>query len=297
MALPHIQQQTHEEARPLEVARLPMTIATNLDYSTVNASRNEPASQTARIAVFEDLSFAPRVIEIPFTDARETIGALAATTHTQISNLGGTLPYRIILEVCENFIHADFCGVVISISEGGNTIVLSDQGPGISHPAYAQNTGFTSATPDMKSIIRGVGAGFTIIREYLDSVGGSLHVDSNIGSGTVVTLRSKPGHTLNLSSPDQPKEGLHTDSQPLHSPAAQVPTYTLNARQKDVLGVLLKYEFVGPQLVAQTLGMGLATAHRDLKALESYGLVQRNEQKKSTLTDAGFEYVDYLSGL
>jgi Mn-dependent DtxR family transcriptional regulator len=64
-----------------------------------------------------------------------------------------------------------------------------------------------------------------------------------------------------------------------------------------VLAVLLKYEFVGPQLVADVLGVSISTAHRDLKVLEDNGLVERTKQKKSTLTQAGFDYVEYLSTL
>ncbi|MCL2491338.1 MAG: ATP-binding protein [Coriobacteriia bacterium] len=296
MALPRAQQDMLSQEGALHT----LTVATNLDYSQETNHQTQDEEHISLIAIYEDMAFAPRIIEIPFTDARETIGALAATTHTQVSNLGGSFPYRIISEACENLIHADFAGVVISISDRGNTLVISDQGPGIAHSSYALNTGFTSATPEMKSIIRGVGAGFTIIKEYLDSVGGTLRLDSNIGGGTVVTLRLQQSSQQPSDSEDKTPPGRlsHSSTPSQQSPyVAPIPSFTLNTRQKDVLGVLLKYEFVGPQLVSQTLGVGLATAHRDLKVLEEHGLVQRNERKKSTLTDAGFEYVDYLSSL
>jgi hypothetical protein len=260
--------------------------ASNLDYSNERAVQPDLELRGARIAVYEDVSYAPMVIDVPYTDDREMIGALAATTHTQVTRIGGSFPYRIILEACENLIHAHFVGIVISISNKGRTLVFSDQGPGIAQPAYALNTGFTSATPAMKAQIRGVGAGFTIIREYLDSVRGSMHLDSNIERGTVLTLHAYPQSTAPSSSSPSP---VMVPSKPA------VPHYTLNERQKGVLSVLLKYEFVGPQLVAQTLDMGLATAHRDLKTLEECGLVERTGNRKSTLTQAGFEYVDYLS--
>lgn len=277
MALPHIQQNN-------------ISVATNLDYSSEPSSQTQPRNQVARVALYEDASFAPRIIEIPFTNERDMIGALAATTHTQTTSMGGSFPYRIIFEACENLIHANFEGVVISIYDKGNTLVVSDQGPGIAQPSYALNTGFTNATPAMKAIIRGVGSGFTIIKEYLDSIGGSMQLDSNIDCGVVLTLRSKPrpGH---YSTPASLTENHAANT------TSRVPSCTLNPRQKEVLAVLLKYEFVGPQLVAQTLGVGVATAHRDLKTLEENGLVKRAENRKSTLTQAGFEYVDYLSTL
>ena len=274
-----------QDSTPATVLPRAMSVVTNLDYSKDAPLQADPHVHAARIAVYEDATFAPRIIEIPYTDDRETIGALAATTHTQIAQAGGPYPYRIILEACENLIHARFVGVVISISDKGHTVIISDQGPGIAQPTFALHTGFTSATPAMKTQIRGVGAGFTIIREYLESIGGTMQLDSNIGHGTVLTLSART-QTAKLDAPWMAAPTL-----------TPTPYYALNNRQKEVLSVLLKYEFVGPQLVAQTLDIGLATAHRDLKVLEEYGLIARNEQKKSTLTQAGFEYVDYLASL
>jgi hypothetical protein len=313
-----VQPQTQSDTSTHQGAIHSVKVATNLDYSPDSSTINHAAPTTARIAVYEDASFAPRIIEVPFTGAQETIGALAATTHTQVTSQGGAYPYRIIMEACENLLHAQFAGVVISILDGGATVVFSDQGPGITHPAYAQNTGFTSATPEMRSIIRGVGAGFTIIREYMDSVAGSMRLDSNIAGGTVLTLTTAP------TSTDRRPAGYHADEASAAVPGAHPrsgsspgvepdpvlgavpsgrnprppkPTFSLNARQKDVLGTLLKYEFVGPQLVSESLGIGLATAYRDLETLESHGLVRRDEQKKRTLTDEGFSYIEYLSEL
>ena len=268
-----------------------ISFATNLDYSQEAIPSADHAREITRIAIYEDSAYAPRIIEIPFSNDRETIGALSATTHTQITRLGGSYPYRIIQEACENLIHAGFCGVVISIYDKGHTLIISDQGPGIAQPSFALNTGFTSATHEMRKTIRGVGAGFTIIREYLESVGGSLQLDSNIGSGVVLTLRTTRMHTPNNSftAPTTSQWARHPMS------GTDIPSYALTTRQQDVLAVLLKYEFVGPQLVSQTLGTSLSTAHRDLEALETHGLVERNRQNKRTLTSAGFEYVEYLS--
>lgn len=271
-------------------------IASNLDYSADHSPQNQPIARLSRIAVYDDPAFAPRIIEVPYTTPQETIGALAATTHTQVTSQGGSYPYRIIMEACENLIHADFLGVVISISDAGHQVVFSDQGPGISHPAFAQNTGFTNATADMKTTIRGVGAGFTIIREYLESVGGMMRLDSNIGTGTVLTLRVPRAGDGDPGAQTARSIVSPTDPHP-PAPSYRAPSFSLNQRQKDVLGVLLKYEEVGPQIVAESLGIGLATAYRDLEALESHGLVARTDQKKRTLTDKGFEYVEYLSGL
>jgi len=40
----------------------------------------------------------------------------------------------------------------------------------------------------MKKVIRGVGSGLPIVREYLTFSGGSIMIDDNLGTGTVVTI-------------------------------------------------------------------------------------------------------------
>ena len=271
-------------------------VASNLDYSPDYSTHPQPALRLSRIAVYDDPAFAPRIIEVPYTSDQETIGALAATTHTQVTSQGGSYPYRIIMEACENLIHADFVGVVISVSDHGHTVVFSDQGPGIAHPSFALNTGFTNATPEMKATIRGVGAGFTIIREYLESVGGSMRLDSNIETGTVLTLRTPTAQeSMQDASPTQ--QVVSVQKAPAPPQATHAPVFSLNPRQKEVLGVLLVVEEVGPQIVSESLGIGLATAYRDLEVLESHGLIARTDQKKRALTEKGLEYVEYLSTL
>jgi len=55
--------------------------------------------------------------------------------------------------------------------------------------------GFTSASQSMKKYIRGVGSGLPIVKEVIVFSGGSIDVEDNIRSGTVVSLRleSPPG--------------------------------------------------------------------------------------------------------
>ena len=91
-------------------------------------------------------------------------------------------------EVSENFIHARFTEIIVSILDGGNTIRFADQGPGISDKKKAQLPGFSSAVEPMKGYIRGVGSGLPIVCDYLDFTHGSISIDDNIGQGTVVTI-------------------------------------------------------------------------------------------------------------
>ena len=305
-AVSHRRMDEHEVVPPVYAAQMDMlpgfSVAQNLDYSEHRVEAGLFRPQTSRIAIYEDDAHPPRVIDIPYTTARDTIGALTATTYAQLSAIGATIPYYVIAEACGNLIHAHFAGVVISLLDDGATVVFSDQGPGITHPDVAQNVGFSSATAEMKRDIRGVGAGFTIMREYLEGTGGSLQVSSNVEGGTVLTLRTRTQTKHAQDTQVCPSErSAVTENQTYVSretSAAPTPTaLPLTTRQKEVLSVFLKHELVGPQLVCNTLGIAVATAYRDLAVLERFGLIARGNDGKRTLLPAGFEYVEYLASL
>ena len=40
----------------------------------------------------------------------------------------------------------------------------------------------------MKDVIRGVGSGLPIVRDFLSVTGGSLSIEDNLGGGSVVTV-------------------------------------------------------------------------------------------------------------
>lgn len=145
----------------------------------------------ARIAVYDDMKMAPRVIEIQPAPTAEYIEKLADVIDEQKRRLGGTIPYSAIREVSENFIHARFTEVVVSILDGGNTIRFCDQGPGIHNKDKATLPGFTSATEPMKHYIRGVGSGLPLVKEYLDLSHGNITIEDNLNSGAVVTISLK----------------------------------------------------------------------------------------------------------
>lgn len=78
-------------------------------------------------------------------------------------------------------------------SDGGDTIrFLADQGPGIDDKERAFDFGVTSANSKMKRYIRGTGAGFPMVQEYLENAGGAVSIEDNMGSGTVVTVSLDP---------------------------------------------------------------------------------------------------------
>lgn len=146
----------------------------------------------ARIALYDDLLSAPHVIEIQPAPTAEFIESLSSAVYNQSKAAGGTIPYTVIREVSENFIHAKFAEATVSILDGGNTIRFADQGPGIPFKDRVQLPGFTSATEPMKSYIRGVGSGLPIVKEYLEFSHGTISIEDNLGTGSVVTISLKP---------------------------------------------------------------------------------------------------------
>lgn len=141
-----------------------------------------------RIALYDDLRSTPRVVEIKPAETGAYIEALASTVYEQSHGAGGTIPYTVIREVSENFIHARFKEIVVSILDKGDTIRFADHGPGIPSKEKAQMPGFSSAVEPMKSYIRGVGSGLPIVREYLESSHGTITIEDNLGTGAVVTV-------------------------------------------------------------------------------------------------------------
>lgn len=145
----------------------------------------------ARIACYDDFKAAPRVTVIEPAPTDEFIMNLATATYEQSKMLGGKIPFTIIKEVSENFIHARFQEMTISIYDEGNTIRFADQGPGINDKDKVKMPGYSSAVEPMKQYIRGVGSGLPIVRDYFEEKHGSVTIDDNVQSGAVVTISLK----------------------------------------------------------------------------------------------------------
>ena len=71
----------------------------------------------ARIAQYDDLRSAPRITEIQPAPTADFIEHLASKIYEQAKMAGGTIPYTVIREVSENFIHARFAEIIVSILE------------------------------------------------------------------------------------------------------------------------------------------------------------------------------------
>ena len=209
----------------------------SINLTTSNASSNQTnnsdiysfVSSFAEVVIYDDLSSAPRVIKIDPAPTAEFIEQIASTTYKYSKEAGGKIPYTIIREVSENFIHARFKEVIVSILENGNTIRFTDQGPGIQDKEKAKLPGFTSANHQMKQFIRGVGSGLPIAGEYLSLKDGSINIDDNIDGGSVVTISL---NTNNKQVSNQPSQHINQNtSQPNYQTnqyVGQVPDFSIH---------------------------------------------------------------------
>jgi hypothetical protein len=239
-----------------------------------------------------------RVEEIAPCPVAEFIEAIAARVHELTGQAGGNLPYTVVREVTENLIHAGFAEPVISILDNGATVRFADQGPGISEKDRAVLPGYTTASGGMKEFIRGVGSGLPIVRDFLSLSGGALAIEDNLGSGSVVTISSRPSLRRPLAEDRPPLRSA--PSPVVHSPEArpfpspQTPRHRLTTRQTQVLALVLESGSAGPSLVAKELSVGLSTAYRDLALLEELDLIEADGGKR-TVTEQGLFFLDELA--
>ena len=164
---------------------------TGMDERPLAASENADAEQVrypARIAVYDDMLSTPRIVVIEAKDIRSYLEDVTNTVSKLAKEQGSGIPFMVIREIVENFIHASFIEPTVSILDGGNTIRFADQGPGIQNKELALEPGMTSADAHMKRYIRGVGSGFPTVQQYLDMICGTLSIEDNMGGGTVVTV-------------------------------------------------------------------------------------------------------------
>lgn len=239
----------------------------------------------ALIAVYDNLTSSPRVERIARDTPRDLIEELATRTYQVSHEVGGCVPYMVIREIVENFIHAGFDEVVVSVLDGGNTLRFADQGPGIRDKERAFLPGFTTATDTMKQVIKGVGSGLPVARECLMFSEGTIEVDDNLGAGTVVTLRVA-----------QEREVVTTPGRPLRIQTTTTALPDLSVRHKKVLSLVMEVGALGPSVVARELGVGLSTAYRDLEHLADLGLVEADMTGKRVLTEEGIQCLDALFG-
>ncbi len=218
------------------------------------------------MAVYDDMKMAPHIIKVDPAPTNEFIENLASCVNEQRQNLGGSIPYTAIREVAENFIHAQFKEIVVSVFDRGNTIRFCDQGPGINNKEQAIKPGFTSAIQPMKDYIRGVGSGLPLVKEYLEVSQGAITIEDNMGNGTVVTI------SLNQTKPEA---------------VAPIIVPPLNQRERDALLFFKSEGAVGNKELMEYLSIAASSSHAVLRRLEEYGLIEKSYKSKRILTDLG----------
>lgn len=245
---------------------------TAFDYSYVDA--------TARVALYDDLKSAPRVTKVPPAPTNEFIEQLTTVVYEQSKLAGGNIPYTLIREVSENFIHAQFREIVVSILDDGNTIRFADQGPGIQEKEKAQEPGFSSAIEPMKEYIRGVGSGFPIVRDYLDDREGSIVIEDNLTSGAVVTISlvKKPAARRPVKDPTQ----------------IPLPHIPLSDREAAFVRILQREGDLGVTELKDLSNTPVSTTHNTLVKLEEAGLVEKTPTRKRALTPLGHQVASTL---
>lgn len=185
----------HQTARDGSAA-----LSTQAESNVQNLDGGSRALYATRIAVYDDMLSTPRVLVVDSKDVRTYLEEVTNTTYRCMKEQGGRLSLMVIREIVENFIHAHFAEPVISILDNGDTIRFADQGPGIDNKEQAFEFGVTSADREKKRYIRGTGAGFPMVQQYLENAGGAISIEDNLGQGTVVTVTVDPGRTREVEA-------------------------------------------------------------------------------------------------
>ena len=219
----------------------------------------------ARVAVYDDAAAAPRVVVVEPRDVRTYLEEITQVVTKLSHEQGGKIPFMVIREIVENYIHAYFMSPTISILDDGNTIRFSDQGPGIASKERALEYGTTSASEEMKRYIRGVGSGLPYAQQYMVDKGGSLSIEDNIDQGTVVTISTR------LDAKEQVKAHIKTDSQPA----------AVGERAKLILDFIKQNGSAGPTDLQNAYGKSLPTWSRELSSLAAEGILKKSGQKYS----------------
>lgn len=255
-----------------------------------------------RIAVYDDVAAAPRVVVIEPTEIRSYLEEIVQAVNRLSHEQGGQIPFMVMREIVENFIHAHFASPTITILDHGNTIRFSDRGPGIKEKELALQYGTSSATESMKHYIRGVGSGLPYAQQYMIDKGGSLTIEDNISGGTVVTISTRSAseaytqtrpstEKIEISSRETSSQGSFkqdSSSRNKNPDISQIslPKIEISPRGQKVFAYLSEHELVGPTELVRMYGLSIPTWSRELKSLEEIGLIRKIGQKYQ-LTQAG----------
>jgi hypothetical protein len=286
-------------------------------HSSVDNPSGPFISTIARIAIYDDLLSSPRIIDVEPAPLLRFIENIASETYERARQLGGRLPYSVVREIAENFIHADFKECTVSILDRGDTIRFSDRGPGIEKKLLVLQPGVTSASETMRNYIKGVGSGFPLVREYLEINQGSLRIDDNAAEGVVITLSMAPKPAANAvsdvatppvsisTSVTRAASSAYTDQSLATATEHTLPTQQgsdqsifdmVEPRALAALEVVADLGAAGPTDLVEPLSISAATGTRLLDKLEAAGLLEKTTNRKRILSNAGLLYLQRLTG-
>ena len=224
-----------------------------------------PDVVSARLAVYSDPAEAPQVEEFADADPVALIEDLCDAVGER-----SALPAPAVREVVENLVHAEFRDAVVSLFDAGHSLRVSDHGPGIADPRRALLPGVTSAGPEARIVVRGVGGGLPLAQQMMAAAGGRLEIDDNLGGGASVTLAAPAPETV------------------------AVPPRVCSDLARTILALLLEVGSATPQNLSAELGRSRAECGRELTLLQHRGLVARETSGGRRLTDAGTSLVATL---
>lgn len=256
-----------------------------IEEENINIKEVINISKPARLAIYDDLKAPPKIIVIEPCNINQFIENLTTSVYNESKNLGGKIPYTVIREICENFIHANFSEIVISVLDQGNTIRFTDQGPGFSDIKKSLLPGFTSATENMKKYIRGVGSGLPTACDYINFSEGQIKIENNLKNGSVVTISL----LKNLSSSIAFSEEDKKQSDESYKEKLSLLTPSLSSREQSILKLLFSEGSLGVKQISDYLNIPLSSVHKLLINLEQSNLIEQVPNKKRILSDFGFE--------
>lgn len=232
----------------------------------------------------------PEITEVSAAGPGSATAKFTRLIMEKVGESGGKVPEEAVRELVENLVHAEYRGVVVSVLNGGDSVRVSDKGPGIENKSRAMEFGFSGARPEIMKDIRGVGAGLGIARAAAEKAGGTVTIEDNIGGGTVATI-SVAGKAK-VSDTPAPSEKKAAPRKYLDG----VPRMNISERQQKVLITVLECGEIGPSTVAESLEISVSTAYRDLSVLEEHGLVAGEDSGKRVVTPLGRDLIEAIVG-
>lgn len=232
----------------------------------------EAVKRPVRLAYYPSNSTVPKIEDVFSPSITELMDLVATKAFCYLQEEASLIPFTALKEVVENLIHASFKDAVVSIMDFGQVVRVADQGPGILEKERALLPGFTTACAEMRKYIRGVGCGLPLAMELVSALGGKLLLENNLARGTVVTLY--------VPAQKNQKEMVV----PLKEEGPR-----LSWRQQKILFLLAEVAGAGPTDIANELKLSLSTVYRELRTLETLGIVKHTEEGRRYLTDFGLK--------